>query len=50
LSGYQVQAMWDGAVVFTRSVNEYQTATQHGLLWHSDDPYAYFDNFTVTAP
>jgi Putative Ig domain len=50
LSGYQVQAMWDGAVVFTRSVTEYQTATQHGLLWHSDDPYAYFDNFTVTAP
>ena len=50
LSGNQVQAMWDGAVVFARSVNEYQTATQHGLLWHSDDPYAYFDNFTVTAP
>jgi hypothetical protein len=50
LTGNQVQAMWDGSVVFTRTVNDYQTATQHGLLWHSEDPYAYFDNFTVTAP
>ncbi len=50
LNGTQVQALWDGVVVFTRTVTDYQTATQHGVLWHSDDPYAYFDNFTVTAP
>jgi Putative Ig domain/Glucodextranase, domain B len=50
LVGNQVRATWDGNTVFTRTVTDYQTATNHGLLWHSDDPYAYFDNFTVTAP
>ncbi len=47
--GSLVQAVWDGVVIFEHTVTDYQTATQHGLLWHSDDPLVRFDNFVVTA-
>jgi RHS repeat-associated protein len=45
--GSQVQAVWDGAVVITQTVTEYQTATGQGILWHTDDSSAQFDNFEV---
>jgi len=49
LSGSRVQVMWDGVMVFERTVTDYTTATQHGVIWHSDDKTARFDNFVVTA-
>ena len=46
-SGTQVSAVYDGVVMFTQTVTEYQTATSQGLLWHTDDLQTQFDNFSV---
>ena len=45
--GSSVQALWDGTVVFTTTVTEYQTATKVGVFWGSQDNTAKFDNFAA---
>jgi RHS repeat-associated protein len=48
-TGTSVQAVWDGTVLFTATVTDYQTGAGAGLLWHADSQTTQFDNFRVTS-
>jgi RHS repeat-associated protein len=46
-TGTAITVRLNGAVHLTATVSTFATATKHGISWHSVDPTASYDNFSV---